>query len=494
MLGVVSIIAAVYMSCVLPVAVIVLLLLMICIRAHFIRRIESFGVNAGYYLAGDGSWAGQMAAASAAADGSTGLVPAPLVGQQNSYLRGDGKWIQANNAPSTIAYMLVFRTLAANIDKGAAVTFQKVVNSSGNLISLSGDGAKFTLVPGYTYKLTSCNNFSSWVGSGSNPYQWYNNTTAQFIGITGNFQAIPSGPYNQGPAVAFISPASITTVSIYGVMPTDFNNIGSAADAPGTGGSAGYLLGFWASVEAISNTTVAAFGGATATAPGAIGYIPAPLAGQQNYVLTGSGTWQLPPKQQYLLAVGSENQLWRKNYMASVWVGFGQCCVTSFCQLRDGSFLGVGVDNALYTLANLNAKWIYGGDNTKAVKHVTQLSDATLLGVGMDNQLYTKTTLTAPWINIPGSGTVTSVIQLQDGRIVGIGTDNAMYIKTSLTAAWTYGGDNTKAVSCVTQLQDGSLVGIGLDFKLYSRAHMQANWVYGGDNTCCVKCIVAILL
>ena len=316
-------------------------------------------------------------------------------------------------------------------------------------------------------------------------YGWYNLTTNTQIGVFAT-QTYGSNSVATGYVVVPSSgPSKIGLMFSYGngvtVVPYAAYQYGS--------------LNSWATIEMVSTgNTISQFTGAGASTQGSIGYIPAPLAGQQNYYLAGSGTWQPPPKQQYLLAVGSENQLLRKNYIASVWVSFGQCCVTSFCQLRDGSFLGVGVDNAVYTLANLNAKWIYGGDNTKTVKHVTQLSDGTLLGVGMDNQLYTKTTLTAPWIGIPASGTVTSVIQLQDGRIVGIGTDNAMYIKTSLTAGWTYGGDNTKSVSCVTQLQDGSLIGIGLDYKLYSRAHMQANWVYCGDNTCCVKCIVAILL
>ncbi len=347
----------------------------------------------------------------------------------------------------------------------------------------------FTLAPNSVYKCSFA--LGGYGDSGGtqlpqNIYGWYDITNGVPIGVFASYT-------NQTNSVATGIVAAVTQPIKIGVMfsyahPNGITVTPYAAYQYGS-------LNSWATIEMVSTgNTISQFTGAGASTQGSIGYIPAPLAGQQNYYLAGSGTWQPPPKQQYLLAVGSENQLWRKNYMASVWVSFGQCCVTSFCQLRDGSFLGVGVDNAVYTLANLNAKWIYGGDNTKTVKHVTQLSDGTLLGVGMDNQLYTKTTLTAPWIGIPASGAVTSVIQLQDGRIVGIGTDNAMYIKTSLTAGWTYGGDNTKSVSCVTQLQDGSLIGIGMNSRLYSRAHMQADWVYGGDNTCCVKCIVAILL
>jgi hypothetical protein len=426
-----------------------------------------------------------MQPAAASADGDTGLVPMPKAGQQNSYLRGDGKWIQANNAPTAAVFlhMIYYDIAMANIPTTTypAFPFNTVLANSGSgFITPTGTPTtKFILAAGCTYKCTASMGYATF---GDFTYQWLNNTTNTKFGAPGDI--FSSGSRGML-AIGYITTTATTTISL------NVNHIDSGTLV----NTALWGQYPWCTIEVVSNNnTISAFTGASASMPGNIGYIPAPLAGQQNYYLAGSGTWQPPPKQQYLLAVGSENQLWRKNYMASVWVSFGQCCVTSFCQLRDGSFLGVGVDNAVYTLANLNAKWIYGGDNTKTVKHVTQLSDGTLLGVGMDNQLYTKTTLTAPWIGIPASGNVTSVIQLQDGRIVGIGTDNAMYIKTSLTAGWTYGGDNTKSVSCVTQLQDGSLIGIGLDYKLYSRAHMQANWVYGGDNTCCVKCIVAILL
>ena len=51
----------------------------------------------------------------------------------------------------------------------------------------------------------------------------------------------------------------------------------------------------FALIEVVSNNnTITAFGGATSSADGAIGYIPKPLTGQQNYVLTGSGGWSAP--------------------------------------------------------------------------------------------------------------------------------------------------------------------------------------------------------
>ena len=287
---------------VLPVAVIVLLLLMICIHAHFMRRIESFGSNSAYYLAGDGSWAGQMAAASAAADGSTGLVPAPLVGQQNSYLRGDGKWIQANNAPTvaSILYATCYADQAMYENRYTSRTgpFQTVYfdtpllpvtsNITQNTIIQSNFsnvfGTTFTLAAGGSYKLTGSIGYTA---NENGAFQWFNVTTRTLIGAASNVINGVSG-WNSN-ILAYVTPA---------VTPVTVALVGTQLSA-GTLYGAGWVnninpLGWgpYVNIEQVSNNnTITPFAGATATKDGAIGYIPAPLAGQQNYVLTGGGGW-----------------------------------------------------------------------------------------------------------------------------------------------------------------------------------------------------------
>ena len=447
-----------------------------------------------------------MQPAAASADGDTGLVPAPKAGQHNAYLRGDGKWIQANNAPTAAQFAYATTTETVSTVSGNSMVPSgwyfpfNVTNIIGNYITsktipyaTNNKSTTFTLAPNSTYKCSfSLGGYNDYGGNPlpQNIYGWYNITTGTAIGVF----ATQLGQTNTV-ATGVVTASSVPTV--IGVMFSYSLNNSVTIVPYGLTPQYGWLNS-WATIEMLSTgNAISPFGGATSNQTGTPGYVPAPLAGQQEYILTGNGTWRQSRMKQYILGVGTDNNLYRKKINSSLWGTWNstrQCCVLSACQLQDGTFLGVGLNNGLYTLANLNAGWIYGGDNTKAVIGITQMNDGKLLGVGTDYNLYTKTTLTAPWISVPSSGTVKCAIQLQDGRIVGIGTDNAMWIRANLTAGWVYGGDNTKPVISITQLQDGSFIGVGTDSKLYSLAHMQANWVNGGDNTCCVKCIVAILM
>ena len=264
-----------------PVAVIVLLLLMMFMNAHFIRRIESFEANAGYYLSGDGSWAGQMRPAAASADGSTGLVPSPLAGQHNSYLRGDGKWIQAGNAPTAAQYLF-----AKNTDKQGPLgndptpvylSFPIENTLTVGIAATHTDPKTFTILPGYSYKITAAipltttpNSDFDWVGI-------YVNGVSQGIRGTG-VPASNGNAIGDFFTVCYVTPTAPSRVQVGYI---------------GTYGATIYYV--WCSIEIISNNnTILPFKGASVSADGAIGYIPTPKAGQQNYLLEGSGNWTGP--------------------------------------------------------------------------------------------------------------------------------------------------------------------------------------------------------
>jgi hypothetical protein len=294
-------IAVDYMRWVLPVAVIVLLILMICSHAHFIRRIESFGVNAGYYLSGDGGWAGQMHPAAASADGDTGLVPAPKAGQQNSYLRGDGTWQQANNAPTAAHYL--FTTTTEDQDTGSADTYlikypmsgSGVISSNSTVIT-QPNATTFVLQPGYAYKCTAGVTLATDTGTYLNALQFCSTTGVPY-GVPGSILSTTSADVNNictnSTAIAYIAPTTPLTLNVRftnrsknniltGIVSTFLIKLG-VPQIPG---------GTWVSIEVISNNnTITAFAGATSTTNGFIGYIPAPLAGQQNHVLTGDSKW-----------------------------------------------------------------------------------------------------------------------------------------------------------------------------------------------------------
>ena len=70
--------------------------------------------------------------------------------------------------------------------------------------------------------------------------------------------------------------------------------------------------------------------------------------------------------------------------------------------------------------------------NSGRVIAVTIMQDGTLLGVGADNSLFTKKELEADWIQVPNSGSVNDVAILPDGRILGVGVDYWLYTRDTL--------------------------------------------------------------
>jgi len=96
--------------------------------------------------------------------------------------------------------------------------------------------------------------------------------------------------------------------------------------------------------------------------------------------------------------------------------------------LKDGTILGIGMDNYLWTRATLNSSWVQV-PNSGSVIGVTVLQDGTILGIGMDKYLWTRATLNSSWVQVPNSGSVIGVTVLKDGTILGIGMDNYLWTK-----------------------------------------------------------------
>ncbi|MEI8231494.1 MAG: hypothetical protein WCG32_02860 [Actinomycetes bacterium] len=220
----------------------------------------------------------QFTGCTASQNGSIGYIPAPPAGTQNSYLRGDGTWQKANNAPTAAIYLFALNTTNGYVTTiGTPIPFPVIQQQSGisGVIGYTTPFSNFTIQPGYTYKLSAGCNYATTPGS----FQWATNISSVvgYIGVAGD-----TYQYAGGPAIAYISPSVETIVGVYAVQGGLTMNV--------------YVgLSFWMTIEVVSNNnTITAFTGATATTNGIVGYIPAPLAGQQNHVLTGAGRWAAP--------------------------------------------------------------------------------------------------------------------------------------------------------------------------------------------------------
>jgi len=179
-----------------------------------------------------------------------------------------------------------------------------------------------------------------------------------------------------------------------------------------------------------------------------------------------------------ILGVGTDNQLYTRSEAASllqtpldkapagIWTHIPNSgAVKAITQLKDGTIVGVGMDQGLYTRATLTSSWVLV-PGSHAVKSVTQLPSGTIVGVGMNDQLYTRETLTSTWVHVPGSGAVTAVLAQPDGSLLGIGMDGFVYSRAALTAPWVQ-LTNSGVVIAISQLTDGTLLGVGTNMLLY---------------------------
>ena len=207
----------------------------------------------------------------------------------NTYLGYTGTtyaWGAGTNSAAQYCLLLITQAANSNIPLHTNITFDFQQVSSG--LSFTMPTSTFVLQPTCSYKLTGC------LPNGVNRTQpaWYNVTTGKYIGTIG------SGTNDQNssaPAIAYVICTVATTVALRSAYGTGTMGL-LANDNVGHYG--------WATIEVVSNNTaISQFTGATSAANGAIGYIPAPQAGQQNYTLKGSGGWSK-------LGLGLTGEIW----------------------------------------------------------------------------------------------------------------------------------------------------------------------------------------
>lgn len=193
--------------------------------------------------------------ATSSAVGGAGLVPAPAAGASNRYLRSDGTW----QVPPNTTY-------------GVATT------STNGLMSASDKS-----------KLDS-------IASGANKY-----THPSYTARNSGLYKITVDSSGHISAVTAVTKSDITALGIPG---QDTNTVYTHPTSSGNkhipaGGSSGQILRWSANGTAVwgndNNTTYSNFKGASTSAAGGSGLVPAPAQGSANRYLRSDGTWQVPP-------------------------------------------------------------------------------------------------------------------------------------------------------------------------------------------------------
>ena len=213
----------------------------------------------------------------------------------NTYLKYTGTnyaWGAGANiaAQYVFAYQDADKTIVS-VDPNPGLTYWtfpfNIIYNVGDVIitNKSTTSTTFTLPAGGTYKCT----FEVGTANSLIYYGWVE--IDQGNRQVGSWAGYGSPQYSHSKAIHYrtttTTPVTIGVVFARGNGVTVFYNNGSF------GPTYTYAL-----IEVLSNNTaISQFTGATSAADGVIGYIPKPLAGQHNYVLTGGGGWQVgtPP-------------------------------------------------------------------------------------------------------------------------------------------------------------------------------------------------------
>jgi hypothetical protein len=246
-----------------------------------------------YAWASAGSALTAFTGATSGANGTLGGVPAPQAGDQTKYLQGNGTWSAVSGSGSVATHYYI----VSGADQTTTVYPYAIQYTATNIPVIASGGIShptpttFVLPAGATYKCTaSIAEIYTEYDFSARYLRFYNNTTATSVGHSGMFMA-PTQPGNfssTGVAVAYITATIATTISVLFYTTGDTTNstliLGSV--------TGGFSAGAWVTIETVSNNNaITAFTGATSVANGAIGYIPAPQAGDQTKYLCGNGTW-----------------------------------------------------------------------------------------------------------------------------------------------------------------------------------------------------------
>ena len=320
--------------------------------------------------------------ATSSAGGGAGLVPAPAAGASNRYLRSDGTW---------------------QVPPDTNTTYGLVTTSVNGLMSAS-DKKKL-----------------DGIASGANKYT-HPSYTARDSGLY-KITVDSSGHIS---AVTAVTKSDITALGIPG---QDTNTVYTHPTSSGnkhipSGGSSGQILRWSANGTAVwgndNNTTYSNFRGASTSAAGGSGLVPAPAQGSANRYLRSDGTWQVPPNTVYthptsagnkhIPAGGSSGQILRwSSSGTAVWgndnnttYGVATTSANGLMSASDKvklNGIATGANRYIHPSYTARSSGLYKVtiDSTGHVSSVTSVtkSDITALGIPSTNTTYGVATTSA---------------------------------------------------------------------------------------------------
>ena len=264
------------------------------------------------YLREDGTWQvppdnnttySNMTAATSSAAGKAGLVPAPAAGKQTSFLRGDGTWV----VPTNTTYSNFVKS-----GSGAAAGLVPAPSTTAGTSKYLREDGTWATPPNTTYSAATQSANGLMASTDKTKLDATNVAYATCSTAAGTAAKVAtlSGNTNWKLTTGSIVVVKFTNSNTASNVTLNVNNTGAKSiyygNAVYTGVSTA-ICGYanrcityiydgtywvWISSGTDFNTTYSAMTGATSSAAGKTGLVPAPAVGAQNKFLRGDGTWQ----------------------------------------------------------------------------------------------------------------------------------------------------------------------------------------------------------
>ena len=189
--------------------------------------------------------------------GTAGLVPGPLAGDEDKYLKGDGTWgTVSTGATVTEFYLNSYPGDATHVYKDSAM---QTLAAASDINDALDDGPVRLVDGSYEYDVVAYNKYGGMAGNGS----WN---------------------IDDGTEVYTMSFVDSTTLF------WDSFNLQQRLTA-----GSNITIGADGVTISATDTTYSAFGGATSSVAGSAGLVPAPTTSDPDKFLKGDGTWSTLP-------------------------------------------------------------------------------------------------------------------------------------------------------------------------------------------------------
>lgn len=216
-------------------------------------------ISAGNVISATDTTYSDFTGSTASADGTSGLVPQPLIADKDKFLKGDGTW---STTPTKLVEM----------SYGESNAWQKFIDAydAGAIVYCRASSNANPATGSQTRKA-----FMAYVNNATTP------TEVEFQYVRSVSSKTSSQPVDQ----VFVYKLTSSGGGTWTVQTRDM----APKLAAGTNTSVSYSNGTY--TVSATDTTYSNMTGATSGTAGAAGLVPAPAAGDQDKVLSGAGTW-----------------------------------------------------------------------------------------------------------------------------------------------------------------------------------------------------------